>query len=259
MAHEYTTWAYKQPITPTGAKFILVALADTADANGYSFPGQKRLAAMTGQTDRTVRKHLAMLEEHGYVKREERRRKDGTRTSDGYHLPQKDATGNIFRWASTGRKQQTNRKVFPSSPEESSGHEPPVEPSVEELQTSPSGDELATTRPQAKAKSEVQQVVDAYNAHCGSLPTVRALNTWRTRKIKNLIRDLGSTKEAIAVMGIAASEVANDDFWQQRRYGLDNLLRESRAIQKAETAVSRGTTDRNQADEDRLLAALGGL
>lgn len=103
MAHKYTTWAFAQDIRGSGRKFVLVALADCANGDGYAYPGQTTLGDMTGQSDRSVREHLEWLEEHGYVRRTIRRRKDGTRTSDAYYLPPEDSTGRIFRWTTTGK------------------------------------------------------------------------------------------------------------------------------------------------------------
>lgn len=171
MAHEYTSWAFNQGIRGAGRKFVLIALADRANGDGYSYPGQKTLAEMTGQSERSVREHLEWLEEQGYVRRKERRRLDGTRTSDGYNLPPMDSTGNIRRWSttgktrrsqeepntpaqdgtnppsstgnirrlSTGRIRQTNRQISPSSPAESAGHEPPGEPPEELTPLTPQG------------------------------------------------------------------------------------------------------------------------
>lgn len=171
MAHEYTTWVYKQDISGAGRKFVLIALADIADENGYAFPGQKRLTRMTGQSERSVRQHLEWLVEHGYLKREQRRRKDGTRTSDAYFLPEKDSTGSIRRWPatgenrrqsekaaepdqddqttatstgksrrlSTGKSRQTNRQISPKSPAESAGHELPGYPPEEPTPLPPKG------------------------------------------------------------------------------------------------------------------------
>lgn len=76
-------WAFEQEIEPSGRKFVLVALADHADAQGRCYPSQVRLAFMTGQGVRTVRRHLADLEELGFITRAETRREsDGGRTSD---------------------------------------------------------------------------------------------------------------------------------------------------------------------------------
>lgn len=86
MSNEAITWAYRQPIM-TGAKFVLVALADLADEEHSCFPGQAKLAAMTGQSDRTVRRQLAELELAGYITRKRRFDGAGHRTSDRYILP----------------------------------------------------------------------------------------------------------------------------------------------------------------------------
>lgn len=102
MANRYTSWAFSQDISGSGRKFVLVALADCANGDGYAYPGQTTLGEMTGQSDRSVRGHLEWLEEQGYVRRAARRRKDGTRTSDAYYLPPVDADGRIFRWPTTG-------------------------------------------------------------------------------------------------------------------------------------------------------------
>lgn len=103
MAHEYITWAYAQQIEQPLAKFVLVCLADAADSSGRSFPGQKRLSEMTGMSVRTLRRHLERLETDGYLQREERRRKDGTRTSDEYQLPHKASSGQIGPLFTTGQ------------------------------------------------------------------------------------------------------------------------------------------------------------
>jgi DNA-binding MarR family transcriptional regulator len=71
---------------PTGPKFVLMALADRADDSGSCFPSQKELAAKTSHTIRSVQIHLQWLEKNGLIKRHERRRKDGYRTSDEYRI-----------------------------------------------------------------------------------------------------------------------------------------------------------------------------
>lgn len=45
-----------------GARFVLVALADHADADGISFPSQETLADETGMQRSAVRKALTALE-----------------------------------------------------------------------------------------------------------------------------------------------------------------------------------------------------
>lgn len=86
MSNEAITWAYQQTAPSPGAKFVLVALADMADEAHSCFPGQAKLAAMTGQGERTVRRQLAELEAAGLVVREHRFGERGHRTSDRYVL-----------------------------------------------------------------------------------------------------------------------------------------------------------------------------
>lgn len=85
MSHWASTWAYEQQVKSSGRKFVLVALANFADESGFCYPSQARLAAMTGQTDRSVRTHLAQLEEDNLIKREHRY-EDQRRATDGYRL-----------------------------------------------------------------------------------------------------------------------------------------------------------------------------
>ena len=274
MAHEYTTWAYSNDMQPAGRKFVLVALADSANADGHSFPGQKRLAHLTGQSERSVRGHLDWLEQHGYIKRQERRRKDGTRTSDAYWLPNMSATGDICRWPLpatlskvTGNSLQSHRQISPKSPAESAGHELPEEPSVEpSVKPTSSRDdepsepgtsiEVGTPTPRANP-TDLQDLVDTWNEHRGSLPAAQKLTSTRRSKLRALTRDLGGHDQAKAAIAIATKEVSGDPWWQKHGYGLDNLLAGQKVIQKAETAWNRGTFDQQQSEINRMLAALG--
>ena len=79
-------WAFEQDL-PHAEKSVLVALAHRADKDGYCYPGQKAIAAMTGASESTVRRAIKSLDEAGYLSREDRRRKNGSRTSTRYHLP----------------------------------------------------------------------------------------------------------------------------------------------------------------------------
>ena len=85
MSYKATHWAYDMSITGP-AKPVLVALADMADESASCFPGQERLAAMTGLSIPTVGRALARLERLGLLSRERRFGKFGYRTSDRYHL-----------------------------------------------------------------------------------------------------------------------------------------------------------------------------
>ena len=62
MSHQAVTWAYEQDVTPSGAKFVLVTIANYASGEGYCYPGQGKLAKDTGLSERSVRAHLDRLE-----------------------------------------------------------------------------------------------------------------------------------------------------------------------------------------------------
>lgn len=79
-------WAFEQGVTPAGRKFVLVALANYASEDGYCYPSQATLCAMTGQGERAVRDHLAALEALGLIARERRDGEGGHRATDGYTL-----------------------------------------------------------------------------------------------------------------------------------------------------------------------------
>jgi hypothetical protein len=112
------SWALDQKVSPTGAKFVLVALANYADENGIAYPSQARLAEQTNQSERAVRGHLATLERQGFIKRTRRHSKSGARTSDIYEISYRQNLP--LAESATGNKRQ-------NLPAESAG-EPKEEP-----------------------------------------------------------------------------------------------------------------------------------
>ena len=123
-------WAFSAEIDSSNAKFVLVALSNYADEDGYCYPSQARLARDTGQSERSVRRHLAKLEADEWITRSERRRRNGSRTSDAFNL----------NWAArkrsdcpvvtepTGQSDWDNRPNCPDQPANLTGPEPPVKP-----------------------------------------------------------------------------------------------------------------------------------
>lgn len=88
MAIEFISWALQQDL-PTGAKFVLVALCNRANQDGECWPSQKDIAKQTSMTDRSVRTHIEWLVDSGYLKKETRRRKNGSFTSDKFYIQRK--------------------------------------------------------------------------------------------------------------------------------------------------------------------------
>lgn len=105
MSYKATGWAYDLPLRGS-AKPVLVALADFADEAGSCYPGQERLAQMTGLNERTIRRALTRLETLGLIRRERRTDARGHRKSDRYYLaigtqslPDTEPTGQTAQWA----------------------------------------------------------------------------------------------------------------------------------------------------------------
>lgn len=67
-------------------------------------------------------------------------------------------------------------------------------------------------------------LLSLWNEHCGPLPSVKVLTPPRVKALERL----GQTfrEEAADLFADAVREVARDPFWKERRYGLDNLLRD---------------------------------
>lgn len=140
MSVQHMSWAFKQELE-SGPKFVLVAIANFADGSGLCFPGQERLARMTGFSVRSIRNHVLALEEAGLIQRSGRRRDDGMKTSDEYQLlmspantagevdltsPAESAAKLPAKPAGKKRKSPaesaaTHRQNFPTSPAEPAG------------------------------------------------------------------------------------------------------------------------------------------
>lgn len=79
-------WALEQRTGSTGAKAVLVALANHANRQGECYPAQAVLARQTEMDERSVRRHLVDLEHRGLLARRKRARKSGGRATDVYRL-----------------------------------------------------------------------------------------------------------------------------------------------------------------------------
>ena len=78
-------WAWGLRLKPN-VKFVLMALADACDDDGYCWPSVPTLARKTCLEDRSVQRILNQLKVDGLIRVEPRYRKDGSPTSNGYRL-----------------------------------------------------------------------------------------------------------------------------------------------------------------------------
>lgn len=68
MSVEAITWALRQPVSPSSAKFVLVVLANCASADtGVAYPSCAYIAQATSQDRKTVLANLARLIEWGLI------------------------------------------------------------------------------------------------------------------------------------------------------------------------------------------------
>ncbi len=86
MSVKAMSWAWEQDV-PMSSKGVLLALADHADNDGICWPGVRSVAEKCRMSPSTVRYHLRILRRSGLLFAEERKREDGSFTSNIYHLP----------------------------------------------------------------------------------------------------------------------------------------------------------------------------
>ncbi|WP_304189120.1 helix-turn-helix domain-containing protein [Lentibacter algarum] len=99
MSHLMTALAMQQKGLKPAEKVVLYWLADHHNGDtGNCFPRIERLAALCEMSRRSVENQLSSLEAHGLIKRNDRRRDDGGKTSNGYILTLDDThTQNLRR------------------------------------------------------------------------------------------------------------------------------------------------------------------
>jgi len=86
MSVEAITWALKQPVKQSSAKFVLVALANCSDAvDGIAWPSIAYLCEATSQDRKTVMANLKRLIETGFIK-DSGQRKGSTKSVVVYQL-----------------------------------------------------------------------------------------------------------------------------------------------------------------------------
>lgn len=91
MSNKAVGWAWEQCTDRPIDKMILVALADCAARDGYSYPSHAELAEMAQCSPDSVQRALRRLIARGLIRQEARWRDNGGRTSNGYtvlYLPE---------------------------------------------------------------------------------------------------------------------------------------------------------------------------
>lgn len=110
-------WAIKQRAGGPAAKIVLLCLANYADDKNQTFASQNLIAEQAEVSLRTARDSIKILEVSNLLRREQRRRKDGTRTTDLFTLPV-PAAESAGSQPSTGRICRINRQILPGKRDE---------------------------------------------------------------------------------------------------------------------------------------------
>ncbi|MDF7667438.1 helix-turn-helix domain-containing protein [Orbaceae bacterium ESL0727] len=87
MSIRLMTKAYESVVGDSGAKFVLVKLADNANDEGFCYPSNQYLVKHCEMSERTIQNHTKKLERLGLIKITERRGK-----SNLYQIMLNDAT-----------------------------------------------------------------------------------------------------------------------------------------------------------------------
>lgn len=257
MSNEAITWAYGQDLNK-GAKFVLVALADLADEAHSCYPGQAKLAAMTGQSTRTVRRQLVLLTDAGFVMRARRFDGLGHRTSDRYVLPvgqqiipsgQSDqrTTGPVVNETSgqndlrsTGPSLPDNLTVPTGQSDQVSLREPSEEPSDK-----PSSSDVAPQRQDAERLCQL--LADLIEANGAKRP--RITQPWRDAARRLLDIDGKSEQQVEAAIRWCQA----DEFWRANVLSMPKL-REQYERLRLQAQRPRGRPDLRIATADQRFA-----
>jgi DNA-binding transcriptional ArsR family regulator len=177
-------WAQRVTTGSPGRKIVLMVLADFASEEGYAFPSQARICEVSEQGERTVRRHLADLEEMGLIRRTHRYRKDGTRSSDAFLLmmPAEDQPANLASCATgqSGHDYRPESTELPANmaplvrPPTGDSLEPPEDPPGEPpLATTTSAGDARASEPDAPADLDpVKAIIRAANRGMKSNPAI---------------------------------------------------------------------------------------
>lgn len=82
MSFEASAWALKAECSNATEKAVLFVVTSYVGQDGTCYPSQKTIAQYSGCSPKSVLRALSAFEERGWIKRKERRRRDGSRSSD---------------------------------------------------------------------------------------------------------------------------------------------------------------------------------
>lgn len=232
-------------------RFVLYALADFANDKNEAWPSLSTISEWTGYDRRTIIRALESLEASALIKRTRRARGDGSMTSNTYTLQLHTRGSSVSVTPPSDTQTLPSDTQTPGGVTESLGvvseshpknhqEEPPLNPHNQKTS------QLAT---RAENGPPPSAFLEAWNEHRGNLPEARSLNGSRINAINRLRKEHG--EHALTYFIAATRQVSSDEFYIEKQYGLDTLLRPGRVQERAE----RFANSAGMSDADRRLAS----
>ena len=193
---------------------VYARLARRAGTNNSAYESVANMADACGMSERRLQEALQTLVDHGLVTREERRGKTTLYTL----TPVDSWTEQVINTPAQNVGGAPGAEVPPQEM-----HPTPAggAPEVNPIKGNPiKGKNISSVAP----TSTCFEYLETWNNHCGMLPRANKLTTYRRKKITHHIKEHGA--DALETFQQAVQAVANEDFWIERSYGIDNLLRD---------------------------------
>lgn len=231
--------AIRDPRLSGKAKGYLVLLLSFPD--DWQFYESHLLTLMTDGRS-AFRSGIRELEAAGYLLRRQERSEDGKLGRSVYYVsdipneqpePQERVPDDI---RTVDRKSVDGKSVDGKSPTTKT-EETKTYYTKKDLKHSSENDENAPPQiaksPRGDARATPADLQNIWNEHRGNLPAAQTLKSdTRRSRLAKIIEKHG--REATAIFRAAVQQVATDDFWIERGYGIDNLLAGEKYISKAE-------------------------
>jgi len=223
MSVQAITWALKQRVRSATHKAVLLVLANRMDPSGFGWPSQKLVAQEAQCSDRTVRRVMLDLEADGILLRSDRRRKNGSFTTDACQFAmQIDPADNLAAGEPEDNlaSGQSDRRSDTTAPADRLSGPTSFEPNTKNRKIFVGG----------KPPPNLPEAIEAYNEAAERCGWVKLREFTEARRVaaRNAWRRLGGAEGWRKLLEAASEQSflggANKDGW---RMNFDFLVRPS--------------------------------
>lgn len=111
-----------------------------------------------------------------------------------------------------------------------------TEPAIADRRATQDGEETPAGKEESAGRTAALLLLGIWNDHRGRLPEAKPTER-RLKILAKISAEFGPAAEA--TIRAATLEVAASEFWQERRYGFDNMLADDKFVGKAEAWLAR--------------------